>query len=330
MTSHEPGTPTEDQLLVNQKETAALRAQVPDFPVRLPDSRLACDCCGVAVTVTWNDQIRQAERLPPREGARVPNAVLLTRCPPCEAVTKEAAAYLAERPHLVVRMGNIVQERVEQALFALRVLELPRPSPEVFDEVWPLLWRAASMFRWGSPVTVVPGHGSSRPWAHLSEQQRQRLRDAYAQGVQQDEARSKPPVTLGCPSEACLFCGVTHIVVPALEVARLGGATTGSRALWHRVVTNPAALGGAGPDKVSGHLCPACTKALQSVGGVGQTAREHAVVNHVQATLGDDQARRLRERIADDCPPPLPAWAAVERDPNARPWGHLGSLLGRP
>ena len=329
MTSQESISPTENRSLLNQKETAALRAQVPDFPVRLPDSRLACDCCGVAVTVTWNDQIRTAERLPPRQGARVPNAVLLTRCPSCEAVTQEAAAYLAENPHLVVRMGNIVQERVEQALFALQVLELPRPNPEVFDEVWPLLWRAASMFRWGSPVTVVPGHGSSCPWAHLSEQQRQRLRDAYAQGVQQDAARSKPPVTLGCPSEACLFCGVTHIVVPALEVARLGGATTGSRALWHRVVTNPAALGGAGPDNVSGHLCPPCTKALQSVGGVGQTAREQAVVSHVQTTLGDGQARRLSDLIADDRPPQLPAWAAVKTVPNERPWDHLAWLLAR-
>ena len=28
-------------------------------------------------------------------------------------------------------------------------------------------------------------------------------------------------------------------------------------------------------------------------------------------------------------PPPMPAWAVLGREPNQRPWEHLGALLAR-
>lgn len=300
-----------------------------DEVVILTENRLACDCCGVAVGITDRSMIRQAEG-PLQVTSRTREPVLVTRCSSCVSVTEEAAAYLERHPQLAAQMGSIAQERIEGALFALQVLDRAQPSDAVFGAVWPRLWRAESRLRFDARAPVKTPRGSSAPWTHVSPDQRQRLRQAFAAGLQERAALSQAPVTVPCPSGACLFCGVAQTVRPAVDVARLDGLGGASRAFWRPIVTFPIALGGEGSDGVQGHLCLACSKAMDSTGGaVGPSARAQAVVSHVQATQGHDEAQRLSNRLAMDLAPPMPAWAVMKRPPNQCPWEHLEGLLTR-
>ncbi len=310
-----------------EENTASLQTQVPVSPMKLAENHLACDCCGIAVEITSAAQIFEVERLGNFNRLKEPTIVRVSRCPSCVAVLDEAAAYIDAHPHHAARMGNVAQERVEQALFALQVLDRPRPSEAIFEAAWPRLWPAASRMRWGNPASVPLGLCLSRPWTHVSLEQRQQLREAYAVGLSDYTARSQAPMAISCPTGGCLFCGVEQVAVPAVEVSRLDGIQAATRATWRSLATFPSALGGSGPDEVRGHLCPGCSRALDSVGAVGVAARAQAVVNHVQASLGDGKARRLSERLALDFPPLMPAWAAQQREPNPRPWEHLGEML---
>ncbi len=47
---------------------------------------------------------------------------------------------------------------------------------------------------------------------------------------------------------------------------------------------------------------------------------------YLRGTRGDAVAR-LRTRLKENYPPPLPAWAARARTPGPRPWAHLDEVL---
>jgi hypothetical protein len=317
-----PGEP------VTEEEAAVLRAQIPDHPVKLPAGQLACDCCGVGVVVTSKKEVVVAQ-VPKHWGHQRPEPVGLVRCPSCRSVVEEATSYLAQHPEHERRMGNVAQERVEQALFALEVVGRPRPSDNVFEVVWLWLWQGGSQVRWSNPTSLSRNMMNPHPWAHVGLAQRHQLRHAYAEGLRESAARGHAPVAVPCLTGACMFCGVAEVPRSAAEVVRLGGVSAATAALWHHLVTNPAALGGRGADLVGGHLCPACTKALVSAGAVGLEARGQAVVDHVQGTLSDEKAQRLRGLLANDRAGTLPARAATGQAPNATAWQHLGGVLGR-
>lgn len=315
---------------LTEREAAALREQVPDLPRKAVLNEYACEFCGVGVVITDASQVRIVDRQRRVSPDKVEHLeVPVARCEGCRAVQADAAAYLEAHPELVARFGNVVQERVEQALFALQVLARPRPSEPVFAAVWPRLWEAARALRWGSPLTVIPERVNPHPWAHVGLTQRQDLRRAYAAGLQNRVLRTQAPIALPCPSVACLFCGVPAVRRPASQVVDLGGVHMATRRTWTRLVTFRTALGGEGPEEVTGHLCPACQHALGQMGGVGIAARGQALVNYVQSTAGEAKAQRLADRLARDLPPPMPAWAVIGAEPNGRPWAHLSELLVR-
>lgn len=58
---------------------------------------------------------------------------------------------------------------------------------------------------------------------------------------------------------------------------------------------------------VTGHVCPACSEAVERAGAVGWTARSPAVLAHVRSAVGERRADRFRALLADDFPPTLPA-----------------------
>ena len=139
-------------------------------------------------------------------------------------------------------------------------------------------------------------------------------------------AANKPPVGLRCPSGGCAFCGIPAVPMPAAQVLRLGGPLAAEQQVWRRITTLPTSLGGRGPNLVRGHLCPLCSEALDDVGAIGQPARARALLAYLDRTAPAKE-RPLRNRLADDFPPSLPAWAASARKPNATPWSHLRGLL---
>ena len=98
-----------------------------------------------------------------------------------------------------------------------------------------------------------------------------------------------------------------------------------------RVNTDAGALGGRGPDPVRGHVCPACSNAIEAEGAVVPTARERAVVAFLRTCVSQAKANPLRSMLAEDYPPSLPGWGAspTPRVPNAEPWSHLRRIIER-
>lgn len=318
---------------MTEREVARHRAVAPDDAVRAPSGVLPCASCGVGVSLDEGAPTRWAELMPtvtPAGQVRSPEAVKVSLCPSCLAVHEEATAYVAAHPEHVQRMGTVAAQRIESALLGFQILGKDRPASDaVFEVLWPRLFRQCHPLRFEGPGTLAKGRVNARPWTHVRIGARQELQRALADGLRDFVTRTQPPQVLACPSTGCLFCGVPSISRPAVEVARLGGPTTAASTLWRPTVTTPAALAGHGPGPARGHLCPACTDALEVVGAVGLRARGQALVNHVQATLGQDKARRLKNALEADEAGHLPAWAAVAREPNATPWAHLSAVIER-
>lgn len=51
--------------------------------------------------------------------------------------------------------------------------------------------------------------------------------------------------------------------------------------------------------------------------------------DYAEPAWRDHGEERLRTLLADDFPPPLPAWAAERRPPNIQPWSHLSKVIDR-
>jgi hypothetical protein len=257
-----------------------------------------------------------------------PNAVPVTRCSSCRDVAHEAAAYVDHHPELVSRYGNVATDHVEQALFALQILGYPRPMDEVFESLWRRLWQAALFRRWADPATVYPGRVNGRPWDHVTISQRHELRVAFAEGLNERVLRHQPAVQVACPSRACLFCGIGSVSVPADQASRLGGPEAAAGSLWRRTVTSSTSLGRPGGETITGHLCPACARALQKAGAIGVTSRAQACADFL-AIRDPGRARRLRDWLLDHqgANAAVPAWASEDRLPNDQPWSHIRAWL---
>jgi hypothetical protein len=307
---------------LTQDESAIAREHMPHDPIPLPAGHLACEICGVAVAV---DVFAQAQQKPPRD-KREP----FTRCAACRGM-RETAEELARRfPAIRSRLGDpVARDRLEHMLWGLAVL-----GREAAEDTVPLLLprmhELGGSARFRGPFERARGDCSPHPWAHVKMSERAALRGAYAAFLRDRLARSAPPIAIPCPTTACLLCGITNISRPALEVSRRGSAGATQLATWRAISTTHEALGGRqSPQRVRGHVCPACSDAIDEVGALGWSARGHALVAHVHATRGDQQARSLRTRLASDLSPAVPAWAAVGQPPNAQPWAHLRRVIDR-
>ena len=164
---------------------------------------------------------------------------------------------------------------------------------------------------------LVPSAGTSVrtgnpfPFAHVRRGLRLRLRDGYAKVLRDRVASTAPPVRLSPPpiddvpgsvrvEGGCLMCGVATVTVPTARVARLGDNHAAAGDVWRATSIT------VGADRLSGHLCPACAAAMDAVGAIGPTAVERALLAHLDASCPDELAERLRSRLIDGDPPPLP------------------------
>jgi hypothetical protein len=169
------------------------------------------------------------------------------------------------------------------------------------------------------------------------------LRQAYASLLRERVARNAPAVPIPPPRVAyltfeipiergCLFCGVSHKMVPAVVVAREGLQSV-ARDLWTPKRTGTQRLGGQpSPQQLSGHLCRVCADAVEHVHSVGPSALERAlVVALVPEKLGRLSWGNLRvdgligwavlvTRARQQNPP------APDPAPNSRSWEHLADI----
>jgi hypothetical protein len=180
-------------------------------------------------------------------------------------------------------------------------------------------------------------------WAHLKIGQRADLRAGYAALLKERVARNAPPVKITPPrvrdqassamipiESGCLLCGVGTQSVPATQVAREGREYV-ARDLWTAKRTGTFELGGQrSPQQLSGWLCARCADACSSVGAMGPTALERALVMAVAPQgLGILPYGNLAV-------PGLIGWGAlcaeahrrgeVPPEPNRTGWAHLPDL----
>ncbi|MCW2930446.1 MAG: hypothetical protein JWM19_1408 [Actinomycetia bacterium] len=302
-------------------------------PVALPEGRIACASCGAAVsqlraaverqvfTAWYTPTVGPRAMISPAAAASQPFE--LTRCAACRPMRDRAAAY--------VPSGGIMQERAEAAMCALSVLGKPLPHGPV--NLAALIDRLAvpgRLARWQQQAR--PGLCSPAPWAHVTEEDRAEIRRALAGMLAERMAAGRPPLRVAPPEvegglRGCLMCGVGHIEVPAVRVARMGGEKAAA-GLWHR--SSMALPSPQGLQRHEGHVCPACRAAQDSAGSNGPSARGRALLDYLISAGRQDEAGKLRQALTADetVMAVLPAWCATGRRtrPSETPWKHLGTL----
>lgn len=185
---------------------------------------------------------------------------------------------------------------------------------------------------------ATPGLANPTPWAHVTSERREKLRTAYSALLRERVSTSSGPRLLPPPPPSadtpallveggCLMCGVNHVAVPADRVTRLGGPTIAAHKVWReRTVTR-------GPDRLRGHVCPACADALDALAAWGPSAVERAYTRWLDASNRHTEAENLRVLILDNSAPALPTYAALVHvstlsglaapSPSQSPWEHL-------
>jgi hypothetical protein len=242
-------------------------------------------------------------------------------------VDREAERLTAEHAAYAQRIGpQVLTTRMTGVLHALRLLSRPVPQdgPTMLALSRHLGPTAAGVLA-GFDVIGRRGKANPRPWCHLRESGRAQLRAAYAEALRARIAAHQPPVRVECPEGlACLYCGVPSLTRPAAEVSRLGGPVAAQRDLWRSTVTTRSSLGGRSPERVVGNLCSRCAASFEKVGSVGLTSRAQALVDYLVVT-DPAKAAQVAQGLEDSegVGASIPAWGAVEREPNSRPWDHL-------
>lgn len=340
------GDKTPEHLLTPQAQG------VPDDPVALPSSAwTSCAVCGEAApTPTQTNGRARIDVWAQAPGGLmahvvpVVSAYLLTRCDDCQAVNRRALAIMEANSGWATRLGpDLARERVEDVLVALGLLGQPLLGPEVtrlnlelhlrhlHPTGFSLAWRRRA----------VVGMCNPYPWAHARLSERRRLREAYAALLRERVALTAPPAKVPPPGllgyttspawgRGCLLCGLGHLVVPADQLQRLGGRDAASRALWRPALIDVSSLDGRpSPVRIDGHLCPACSDAVQEEGAVGPSSMSRTLFD-AWAASGDPATRRkaeeLRREVDLDLRPV--GWGALAardpgRVPNGEPWAHL-------
>ena len=139
------------------------------------------------------------------------------------------------------------------------------------------LGQPGTQARWANRPEVDPNTCNPRGFAHLMPGARHELRTGYASWLRERSARhaaaikiSPPPVTdtrsgsaqLIIIEAGCLICGVSHQVMPAVEVAQHGRMTT-ARQIWRPLRTNATQLGARSSLEVSGFVCKICADPVE-------------------------------------------------------------------
>ncbi len=346
---------------------------VPVDRVALPPEALACVTCGVAVrdgtgpVITLNSFGRGDLPSPHLLAAHQEFEWTFSLCPECAGLRRRAAELLAADPHYRARTGSedIALHRVEVALGALAALGQSLPAGTSLAVLTHHLSSAGARARWSARFVPLLGPlGESGtcapwPWACVSVGQQAALRDGYAALLAARIALTRADVALAPPPiepsrlaggsgagavpilDGCVLCGVGVVTVTAARVTELGGPESARAAVWRPItVSGPDSLGGRhGPERVEGYACPACARAIASVGSVGPGAMEASLAEHLRSIdRGDDADRLLRADDAGVVAFGALAYDAVRRGqhapaPGRTPWEHIDlgvAALGGP
>lgn len=124
------------------------------------------------------------------------------------------------------------------------------------------------------------------------------MQKANAALLHEQIARSAPARRVSAPSTACLMCGIASVLVSALDLAR------GVQVWW---------------ESGTGHLCPACSAAVEHVGALGPTAIERALILHLTGTAPSGWGDVSLDGLV--------GWVALSTArPNSSPWEHVAGL----
>jgi len=291
---------------------------LPLVTVALEVGRLACLACGVGVPGPHDvvTSFHSTERL------RLVSE-RMTRCLACAANETTAEAILAEHPAVERSIGghSVAVYRVASALDALAALHshgvrtLPLSMLTEDDRavkmLIALLLPVGAAARWSSRFAPVlakdatRGTAVLRPWGHLDAPVVQALRDGYAALLRARVTRPRPIPPPADGPRGCLLCGVATVrAMPSADV-------------WTPVKVNVAALGGQPrPEPLPGYLCPPCSHAADEAGGIGPTAMERSLLDH----LGVGRSLAATDLVG------VIGWCADPKhpEPSQTPWEHLG------
>lgn len=296
---------------------------------------LACGSCGIACpdpdpadVVTLSVLGREGTPQPHPDMPAQGGTVTMALCATCSQRRRRAAALVADPAHarLVARIGSpsIAVHRVGCALDALAALAVldgsgrtAEPAPDLLPALVTHLAPAGAGLRWSARYApgwtrgAVAGATTPSPWAHLGSSDVAAAREGYA-AVLADQVHALHPREIRPPSGrgGCMFCGVGSVSVEPVGVP--------AWAVWRQVTgVNPYSIGGRrSPGGVSGYLCPLCSDAVDSVGSVGRTAMERAVLAHVGLTSDGYAPVEIEGLVAWAVAPGRPA-------PSGTPWDHL-------
>jgi len=350
------------------------RAQEEPAEAREPRLYPACRDCGAAVI----DEFAHVEKIAVEnftEFARDRNGVLVeargrgrrevsvSQCRDCRVRHQRAAELMDAHPRAVANLRHQPM-RVDAADSALILFDalgvswhdlLAEGSDRQVNSMVATLMYPGGAARYSLGLRAIAraaelgGVPAGRErWAHLTEEQRQTMRDAFGDYLAD---RVDGPVAVLIPKDddwgtpampGCLFCGVGSVVVPSRRVKKPWGDMRAARS---------GLLGGPiEPGYRHGYLCPECNKAFERVGAIGMTALEMALSTHLGlpvAVFEKYDAQRATDiygqsgikigflkEIPKDADPdayemePVKAWCAlpVGTPPNVEPWAHLGDL----
>jgi len=226
---------------------------------------LCCASCGqLTPTIDPAQQVtRQLSAQTPSGNQAASATVELTRCVACAQAHDAAAVVVAAHPQLAARLGSgRARDVVEGTLMAQAALMLPADPPLVSASssngdlaLWIRhLGTAGLSLSFAGRLTSPAFSPAPFAWAHLGEDDRQRLRTAYAAALHERVSQRAAPVQLAPPSgqppmpgvnlAGCAWCGRATVTMPAAQVAQLGGEQRAAQEVWSPLTMSPESVGG--------------------------------------------------------------------------------------
>lgn len=305
-------TPTEKPCRSEAAER--LLAISSDDPVPVPEGRVACRGCGVAVAPPSSpSQVVHADVVGAYSPLGRPHGearVRLGQCRSCEDRAHAAVALAAAHPTLVAALGqHRAVEAAEGILTALDVLGFDAPPLDLSDKRLGILVRnlatAGLGIRWRKHIAAAHliDRANPHPWAHVRTTDRSRLREAYAAALAERVVLNSGPRQVAPPpltgervphgqqpvGGGCGICGVGHVSVPAEQAARTRSDWLASSVWTRHASVAPEALGGRrSATRLVVWLCPACEDAFGWEQSMGPSTVERALFASLDA-LGQKQ-----------------------------------------
>lgn len=317
-------------------------------PARDDTEALGCRDCGMRVSDP-DAPVDTARALQREFRPRANGPVLIDRreqeidmslCARCLRRNQQAADLVDEYPDLARSLGDrwYATQVFEALLMVPDVIGVdPRQITNGGQKSMRLavehLRPVGGTVRWSAyltptlPVGVDPYRPVRTRWAHVAEQQRDALHEAWG-ALLADLTDGPRPIEPPEGTEyrtalrGCLLCGVGTILATRRTAAVAWGPLRGAE---------PGTLGGQRrPDMIYGYLCPMCSRAASQAGpGLGPTAMEKAFFAFLGTTPRERPADHAdlfgRTTVQVDG---LRAWGVLPGGtaPNRSPWAHVPDL----